>query len=570
MALPGIRQPMGPIYGRDYRKHDWMKNISSAFDIWGEHKARQELEARQALADARAARAESRAVALNNARLKGLGQKYSINEWEFEQAQKTAEDERNKANYLLTKEGQDTALRAGGLGEYDRVSHPFSLAPEGSITKTLPSDPASLQSFPTSYENLIAPISAKDQSIAESTLASKGSQEVFQNINYIRRGLQINEDRIIAANAAGDAREMARLQREQQQLKIIEQELKNKLSESTYGSKVSKSQSDAFKAADQRSMQALKLERERQADQEVARLKAYEDMASGQNRFPTVETMSTETYPSDKRYGRKDQLFGEEDPADWTPEQVEEIRKQEENQARNWLEKKGYADEYKPLQKAQLGWADVTAGKAVYSPSWPLTDQENYKRINRTIAEEIKLHVEEINAKHDKPVVTENEVSITINAISDAAHTISMQTEQYVGDIIKRIIDDPTYYLDITTEGEDKTKDPRTWFNVKTTDVKPKKARNIVEAYGKKYGIEKIGYPHLTEKVPETRLAPPLGISDQQWRKIVADHREMAKEKGKPEASEEAIKAHWEYLMRQQDLYQQSVATIARGQGSAR
>jgi len=109
-----------------------------------------------------------------------------------------------------------------------------------------------------------------------------------------------------------------------------------------------------------------------------------------------------------------------------------------------------------------------------------------------------------------------------------------------------------------------------TWLNEKTTDVKPKKARNIVEAYGKRYGIEKIGYPHLTEKVPETRLAPPLGISDQQWRKIVADHREMAKEKGKPEASEEAIKAHWEYLMRQQDLYQQSVATIARGQGSAR
>ena len=570
MALPGIRQPMGPIYGRDYRKHDWMKNISSAFDIWGEHKARQELEARQALADARAARAESRAVALNNARLKGLGQKYSINEWEFEQAQKTAEDERNKANYLLTKEGQDTALRAGGLGEYDRVSHPFSLAPEGSITKTLPSDPASLQSFPTSYENLIAPISAKDQSIAESTLASKGSQEVFQNINYIRRGLQINEDRIIAAKAAGD-------KRAESELKQQGQELANELNRLTQEAKITKAENDARKAVEQLKQAQMKsvadkrkAERERQADQEVARLKAYEDMASGQNRFPTVETMSTETYPSDKRYGRKDQLFGEEDPADWTPEQVEEIRKQEENQARNWLEKKGYADEYKPLQKAQLGWADVTAGKAVYSPSWPLTDQENYKRINRTIAEEIKLHVEEINAKHDKPVVTENEVSITINAISDAAHTISMQTEQYVGDIIKRILDDPTYYLDTTTEGEDPTKNPMTWLNEKTTDVKPKKARNIVEAYGERYGIGKIGYTHLPEKVSEMRVAPPLGVSDQQWRKIVADHREMAKEKGKPEASEEAIKAHWEYLMRQQDLYQQSVATIARGQGSAR
>ena len=102
---------MAPIYGRDYRKHDWWgKPIASAFNIWGEHKARQELEARQALADARAARAESRAIALNNARLKSLGQKYGISEWEFEQAKKAAEDEQNKANYLLTKEGQDTAL----------------------------------------------------------------------------------------------------------------------------------------------------------------------------------------------------------------------------------------------------------------------------------------------------------------------------------------------------------------------------------------------------------------------------------------------------------------------------
>ena len=477
---------MGPIYGRDYRKHDWMKNISSAFDIWGEHKARQELEARQALADARAARAESRAVALNNARLKGLGQKYSINEWEFEQAQKTAEDERNKANYLLTKEGQDTALRVGGLGEYDRVSHPFSLAPEGSITKTLPSDPASLQSFPTSYENLIAPISAKDQSIAESTLASKGSQEVFQNINYIRRGLQINEDRIIAANAAGDASEMARLQREQQQLKIIEQKLKNKLSESTYGSKVSKSKSDAFKAADQRSMQALKLERERQADQEVAQLKAYKDVAGGFHQFPAAQTMATGEY--------------EEDPYDVRPP-----TEAEKAYARSQIVRLGSGDKVGDLEAQQLGLAPVVRGDIqwVNDPNNKQTYAQNVTKTSEWLATIMRGIAEEANDKTDNglviPSITENEEKRIINSVVMASVQIARTTGKRVEDIVQLILANKKLYLN------DEYKEDKSGFDEYYYDYIPKGYDEIITAFDQKYKhIKDTGRaPITTEAAPQ-------------------------------------------------------------------
>jgi len=589
MALPGLVYPQRPIYRGG--KHDWWgKSIASAFDVWGEHKARQEFEARQAVADARAARNEVRAAQRHGEIMSKYAREKAIyNDALAKQQEREGKASTNYTSDILLAKGRelhpaeleftDTDLSGIGTGLSDE-----DFATPAYTTKASDIQIAEAQSRLAHSPDYIAKNLNNLMLVRNRALDELAKIQDAEN-TAINQGNKVEADKLAikGAETQNQIKQINLLLKQQEQ--AVDQESANLQRQLTgynadigsqfYGAGTGFSDEDFIhqvEALDKASPQYRAVINRLQEINKIPSTQAndliersLELEAEGKGPPPLTKEQKQERYlnilfgqsgvPSE--YQAREE-FGE------NPDQnlyVADPTMRAYKDAYGGLVASGYKfskHQEKAMEEAKkrVGLADVTVGKAVYSPSWPLTDQENYKRINRTIAEEIKLHVEEINAKHDKPVVTENEVSIAINAISDAAHTISQQTKQYVGDIMKRILDDPTYYLDTTTEGEDPTKNPLTWLNEKTTDVKPKKARNIVEAYGKKYGIEKIGYPHLTEKVPETRLAPPLGISDQQWRKIVADHREMAKEKGKPEASEEAIKAHWEYLTRQQDLYQ--------------
>ena len=134
MALPGIRQPMGPIYGRDYRKHDWWgKPIASAFNIWGEHKARQELEARQAVADARAARNEARAAQRHGEIMSEYARKRAM--YDDALARQAAYDEyegseQQGSDWTRALTGKSTIVRDVGPGNISSIEETIDISPE--------------------------------------------------------------------------------------------------------------------------------------------------------------------------------------------------------------------------------------------------------------------------------------------------------------------------------------------------------------------------------------------------------------------------------------------------------
>jgi len=60
MAAPYHMQPMAPVYGKDFKKYEWTRALSDAFDVYGDYKRLKEAEAKAKRDEAYRRRAEER------------------------------------------------------------------------------------------------------------------------------------------------------------------------------------------------------------------------------------------------------------------------------------------------------------------------------------------------------------------------------------------------------------------------------------------------------------------------------------------------------------------------------
>ena len=62
MAAPYHMQPMAPVYGKDFKKYEWTRALSDAFDVYGDYKRLKEAEAKAKRDEAYRRRAEEREI----------------------------------------------------------------------------------------------------------------------------------------------------------------------------------------------------------------------------------------------------------------------------------------------------------------------------------------------------------------------------------------------------------------------------------------------------------------------------------------------------------------------------
>ena len=448
-----IYQPSSPVYGRDYRRYDWINALGKGFDLYGDY----------------------RTIKMNEARAK-RDEEYRKRQEERADQRLLMEEKRLQA-YIKSLNEQASRRSSGGgpvfnLGEYiDNISS--STFNPSQSTQTLSPD------FHSDYvDNASPPV--KGSSVTRGSVPfnqfTSSSNNIAGNfvpwqkeyIDSLNVSFGVPKDVLINANRyldnklkigqlydnATERREAAIKSGRDDERFHWEKELKNL--------EIAAAQNEAQEERNQ-------LQREYQERQEAEKqknlIKYYKDVAGGFYQFP-------------REMGR-----------DLMSLDVRSPTEAEKGYARTQLIRHKEADKLGDLEKKQLGFgvADAVTGKVTWvgDPYNNLTYAQNLKRTQEWIAPMMRGIAEEANDKTDDgliiPSITENEEERIINNVVLASIQIAKTTGKNVEDIVRLILNDKKLYSN-SEHKLDKSGDDEHYY-----DYIPKGHDEIITAFDQKY-----------------------------------------------------------------------------------
>ena len=358
---------------------------------------------------------------------------------------------------LLTPEQRTRKqLTAEGYADYGTRNRPFLTEPYGQGGGMFP-----VKAPPTVGERTKAKIDLSGgMTYAEST-NFKRTVETFIKIESAKRDeLKDTQDLRAATAKANEAVRIAALN-SQLQPSVIRKAL------AIADKAVSKAESAAINVGyyqTRADKEALGFEQDQTTASALNRQRRLEDVASGVHKFP-LKTLATEEFDAGPNY-RKPTL-GEQDSA------------------RQELTRKGYTDQYKPLQREALGFADAIIGK--YKPDPKTAPGSTLAKDRATLASIVD---DAINAKREKALEGFDILEGTFGFEGDFARKSINDLERT--DILSNLM---TYADQLRISGKERGS---------TLDI----ARRIIEKIGlpiKSIGQNRSGNLNYEDYVPLTK-----------------------------------------------------------------